>query len=487
MATKIINIDDRLDQADWPKTTWDELPKFDSPEFLVGLDFQGLTLEQFKKLPVYKFAVAAGKIKKHGSKSDPNYSRYHGASAPTLTSHLEQTSEILGGGPGTKDFKFKNIDEFVLKNGQAFHAKELPEEFEAGTPKQCYRNAALLAIQSPDLTYVEGYALSFGIPMGHAWVVNEKNNVIDNTWTGPIGSGIEDREYFGVKFSDQFLTKTLFEREKYGVLFNPEMGFPILRNGVGKDDIVKHGSKGDPNYSRYHPGNGNFEVKWGSTQNPHPNQRIVTNQAEKMVKHLSSNKLAVTWEGDIDVNPFQQGPGIYQIKEKRIVLSSQVMNMFGEPTDSQKYKDAQKTLMHEIMHSVNKTTNSNYRDPIGRAFEEGLTEHFTRQQMGSYLNITEPTISAAQLAKTKTRGSYGTWVAVIRKMEGAGIDINKLKFSTAPGKRKVEVFEQLSNKMAEKFGEGNVRGRVSRALLRFGTANTFPMVEPMLDLLGELQ
>lgn len=45
--------DEPLENADWTKKTWD-LPPYNSREFLDQLKFMGMTLEQFKKLPVYK-------------------------------------------------------------------------------------------------------------------------------------------------------------------------------------------------------------------------------------------------------------------------------------------------------------------------------------------------------------------------------------------------------------------------------------------------
>lgn len=49
-----MNIDKDMENADWTKMTWD-LPKYKSKEFYDWLKFSGMTLTQFKKLPVYKF------------------------------------------------------------------------------------------------------------------------------------------------------------------------------------------------------------------------------------------------------------------------------------------------------------------------------------------------------------------------------------------------------------------------------------------------
>ena len=62
MPEEILNIDADLSNADWTKQSWD-LPEYKSKEFMDWLKFSGMTLEQFKKLPVYKLNIANGNIK----------------------------------------------------------------------------------------------------------------------------------------------------------------------------------------------------------------------------------------------------------------------------------------------------------------------------------------------------------------------------------------------------------------------------------------
>lgn len=58
----VINIDENLENADWSKKYWD-LPEYKSEEFYQLLKFMNMSLEQFKKLPVYKWNLKAGNIK----------------------------------------------------------------------------------------------------------------------------------------------------------------------------------------------------------------------------------------------------------------------------------------------------------------------------------------------------------------------------------------------------------------------------------------
>ena len=57
------NIDANLNDADWTKQSWD-LPEYGSKEFDNFLKESGMTLDHFKQLPVYKWAVERGEIKR---------------------------------------------------------------------------------------------------------------------------------------------------------------------------------------------------------------------------------------------------------------------------------------------------------------------------------------------------------------------------------------------------------------------------------------
>lgn len=89
-------------------------------------------------------------------------------------------------------------EELVLQHGRAYEAQPLPERYRRDVPKYCYHNAQTLAARSRGkLRYVEGYAMraDLGIPMQHAWCIDEQDRVVDPTWIDP-----EKAEYFGVPF-----------------------------------------------------------------------------------------------------------------------------------------------------------------------------------------------------------------------------------------------------------------------------------------------
>lgn len=92
------------------------------------------------------------------------------------------------------------------------HAKYYPQ----GIRKQCYKNAANLAISDKSLTYVEGWAFSGLIPVEHAWCVDARGNVVDTTW------GYEpDTQYLGVPVHTRYLIDYLLEKGVYGIFGTP--------------------------------------------------------------------------------------------------------------------------------------------------------------------------------------------------------------------------------------------------------------------------
>lgn len=120
---------------------------------------------------------------------------------------------------------------FIYRHGTEYEPQPCPKGIPKGTPSECYRNAALLALENDDFTYVEGVALpDFApIPIEHAWVVDKKGRVIDNTWKTP-GS-----EYIGIPISQSELSRMLVETEVYGLL---GFGSPTSRKFM--EDIDKN-------------------------------------------------------------------------------------------------------------------------------------------------------------------------------------------------------------------------------------------------------
>lgn len=107
-----------------------------------------------------------------------------------------------------------NMYSLLKQFGQGFTGCALPEGFIRGTAKQCYRNSYNLAI-SLGLTYVEGIAIheAHGVPLQHAWCVDDQGRVYDVTWDTP-----EKAQYFGIPFSTNYVLEVSLETGVYGIL-----------------------------------------------------------------------------------------------------------------------------------------------------------------------------------------------------------------------------------------------------------------------------
>jgi len=103
---------------------------------------------------------------------------------------------------------------FMLRDhGRKWQQKTLPSTISFGTLGECFKNAALLAMEHPELTYVEGFATCV-IPMHHAWCVDPDGNVVDSTWR-TLGTS-----YFGIPMSTDYVRETALRTGLYSVFFN---------------------------------------------------------------------------------------------------------------------------------------------------------------------------------------------------------------------------------------------------------------------------
>ena len=68
MVFILFNADENLKNADWIKEARDRwiLPKYKSEEFMKMLEDEGMTLSEFRELPVYKSAIEKGLIEEYG-------------------------------------------------------------------------------------------------------------------------------------------------------------------------------------------------------------------------------------------------------------------------------------------------------------------------------------------------------------------------------------------------------------------------------------
>ena len=137
-----------------------------------------------------------------------------------IKQYLKQEIEFIKTMHRNKIGGYLSVSEFIYKNGQSFKPGPLPKKVRRGPMKQCFRNAALLSMET-SYYYAEGYTLSI-IPTIHAWCVSRKGKVVDPTWK-------DGKEYYGIVIKKSYLYKYLLKYKRYGLLENWEKGYPLLK------------------------------------------------------------------------------------------------------------------------------------------------------------------------------------------------------------------------------------------------------------------
>lgn len=151
--------------------------------------------------------------------------------------------------------RYSCFEDFVLQHGREYGPEPLtPEQRKYvqacaklwGRPlaiKQCFYNSQMLLLFADDekrLTYCEGYGWRF-IPCMHGWLVLDGKHVIDTTWrmdkpmgkgplaTRALGTWNDERAYFGVTFSREYVRRYVIDRKHGGSLIDDFKGnYPLL-------------------------------------------------------------------------------------------------------------------------------------------------------------------------------------------------------------------------------------------------------------------
>lgn len=156
--------------------------------------------------------------------------------ASAQTNPLAHPDFVIGGSSNP------DVTRYVAAYGQEFKPSKLPPDVERGTPRECYKNASLLVMQRPDLTYAEGFARNKAtgeLTFQHAWAVDHEGNVVDPTWDNP-----EESQYFGVKYDRAAYLKYLYKAKIYGVLGSTDKNVrrAVMTGGAGLRTLGGPGS-----------------------------------------------------------------------------------------------------------------------------------------------------------------------------------------------------------------------------------------------------
>lgn len=126
----------------------------------------------------------------------------------------------MGIGLGTEVYnssptaKFHTSIEYVKSKGKEFLGQPLPKNIQRGTPKQCFANATHLVVAKEGWNYAEGFAMRDGLlPVLHAWAVDDKGGVVDNTFEDP-----EHCAYVGIVYDRKKYMKHILKKKFYGLL-----------------------------------------------------------------------------------------------------------------------------------------------------------------------------------------------------------------------------------------------------------------------------
>lgn len=135
-------------------------------------------------------------------------------SEPVLTPSSEGT--VISNCQGYLEVLWKMnvpVGLFYLRLGRALHGATLPSSIARMEMGRCYANAGELAIQSPELVYMEGFAHGpVPVPVHHAWLVSPTGEVIDPTW-----GESPQAQYYGVAYTTEFLLAQVEKQGCWGI------------------------------------------------------------------------------------------------------------------------------------------------------------------------------------------------------------------------------------------------------------------------------
>jgi len=130
-----------------------------------------------------------------------------------MLSYLEDVSVHVRAMGFNEMARFRSIEEFMLFNGGVFDRVSDEDLSDIkGVPHECFKNSALVVLSRLDLIYCEGYTSVGGFPLQHAWVTNDRGDLLEVTYDHP-----HDR-YIGIAVTSSFL-KSRLKRTKYFGLF----------------------------------------------------------------------------------------------------------------------------------------------------------------------------------------------------------------------------------------------------------------------------
>lgn len=105
------------------------------------------------------------------------------------------------------------------QNARVYHVinKEKSKQYSKYSRiKMCYDNSYKIVSKRKTLKYIEGYTFAYGIPIEHAFITNNKSEIIDPTLAIPALGDSEryGSEYYGIEIPKNII-KSLREKDKF--------------------------------------------------------------------------------------------------------------------------------------------------------------------------------------------------------------------------------------------------------------------------------
>jgi hypothetical protein len=151
-----------------------------------------------------------------------------------LREYADAMDRIYPNFPG----KYTSTHKLIVELGIGFERK-IKSSF-IGQPQKCQKNAFDVVIEypKPELYYCEGFATyaDLGLPIYHAWLINERGEIVDPTWHEP--ESFIEHAYIGVVFDREFARTVAVETGSYGILENDQFrDRQIKRLGLAAEDL----------------------------------------------------------------------------------------------------------------------------------------------------------------------------------------------------------------------------------------------------------
>jgi hypothetical protein len=151
-----------------------------------------------------------------------------------LAEYAAAMEQIYTNFPG----KYTSTQKLIVELGIGFDRKV--ESSFIGKPQECHKNAfdTVMMCPQPELYYCEGFGTytEARMPIYHAWLVNERGEIIDPTWHKP--ESFIEPAYIGVVFDREFVRTVAVETGSYGILENDRFrDFQIKRLGLAPEDL----------------------------------------------------------------------------------------------------------------------------------------------------------------------------------------------------------------------------------------------------------